>query len=550
MAFHSHEWVYLQNALEIICKETKAFGLNSPEAERIVRTAPVDGQGNMQFQTSEQIGRLSEKDLSLLKNPAILNRLRRYWLIQYLADPATPYHTVNELGDIAAAYADHFKRQRDPLIETGYPNSTFELSHWFDWHFTPLSFVKIPISLYEKSPDYPYPHPSDIYLRPSSCHTFKDRGWLKKDAAGNCCHSYFWSPETLPVEWTKSAEGSGKLIRQDWRIRHSGSLATCSYDDAARIVDLPKEMVERLENDRESLFRLKHKIINVCVQCLRSRIHKNLWPAVAKLLSGYEGEPLPLYFEVDAKLLGLNICSEIVAWEYEISALSDDFIFPVRPVPLITGGLCDLLTAVGYVEKEIQHRTMDQVKTDIAKAIQKWGPVENDYRRFENPAKDELFRAIDTYWDLERQTWSFWPSYQQRVNKFLVDECDLPNNLVFEPHPRTYADWSSAGPGSKFYVTPNVDSPTPDKSVFEHSPDYSWVRLRGQGYNLTPPQRSVVEILHSEYKANGKGIVGQAYILDKAGYKAKSLRDVFRNSAAWKTLIVSGEKKGTYRLKI
>ena len=55
--------------------------------------------------------------------------------------------------------------------------------------------------------------------------------------------------------------------------------------------------------------------------------------------------------------------------------------------------------------------------------------------------------------------------------------------------------------------------------------------------------------LLDELRQQGTPEVGQAFILEYLDLdKTKRLRDIFKHSDAWGTLVVDGVRKGTYRL--
>ena len=88
----------------------------------------------------------------------------------------------------------------------------------------------------------------------------------------------------------------------------------------------------------------------------------------------------------------------------------------------------------------------------------------------------------------------------------------------------------------------------PDTNLFEHSPCYRSVRWREQDFRFTAMQAHALGILHDNYK-RGLPDTSQQALLTEIESKSRRLRDIFRNSPAWKTLIVAGERRGTYRLR-
>lgn len=86
-------------------------------------------------------------------------------------------------------------------------------------------------------------------------------------------------------------------------------------------------------------------------------------------------------------------------------------------------------------------------------------------------------------------------------------------------------------------------------SGFRHSPDYRSVEWRGERFAFTSRQAQAIEILHREH-VNGTPEVGHAYILESMDLLCSRLRDVFKHSEAWGTLVVAGKRRGTVRLNI
>ena len=49
-----------------------------------------------------------------------------------LMSEATPLYTLAELADLTGSFVAHLERNREQLVATGYPRTTFESSSWFD----------------------------------------------------------------------------------------------------------------------------------------------------------------------------------------------------------------------------------------------------------------------------------------------------------------------------------------------------------------------------------------------------------------------------------
>lgn len=78
-------------------------------------------------------------------------------------------------------------------------------------------------------------------------------------------------------------------------------------------------------------------------------------------------------------------------------------------------------------------------------------------------------------------------------------------------------------------------------------PGYRTVVWRGETYSFGPGQAGAVERLWKAWEA-GTPDVPDAELLEAAESVGQRLRDVFKNSGAWDTIIVQGAGKGLRRL--
>jgi hypothetical protein len=79
-----------------------------------------------------------------------------------------------------------------------------------------------------------------------------------------------------------------------------------------------------------------------------------------------------------------------------------------------------------------------------------------------------------------------------------------------------------------------------------HSADFRSVRWFGREYSFSAPQAACVRVLWENWE-QGTPEVGNEYLATTV--ECGRIPDLFRGHAAWKTMIVSGQKKGNYRLQ-
>jgi hypothetical protein len=87
----------------------------------------------------------------------------------------------------------------------------------------------------------------------------------------------------------------------------------------------------------------------------------------------------------------------------------------------------------------------------------------------------------------------------------------------------------------------------PPASDTSHSDDFRSVSWFGQRFTFTPNQAAIIEQLWRAREL-GNLDVGTDILIEAAECATKRVDVVFRKNKAWKTLVVPGERKRTYRL--
>jgi len=98
----------------------------------------------------------------------------------------------------------------------------------------------------------------------------------------------------------------------------------------------------------------------------------------------------------------------------------------------------------------------------------------------------------------------------------------------------------------------------PERSIRNHNSavkefvpagDYRSVLFEGKEHTLTLNQATIIKTLHQAHK-EGHSTVGKAAVLAAIGTETSRVRDSFKKSSLWGTLIIPGEKRGTYKLSL
>jgi len=91
--------------------------------------------------------------------------------------------------------------------------------------------------------------------------------------------------------------------------------------------------------------------------------------------------------------------------------------------------------------------------------------------------------------------------------------------------------------------------PSEGSDELRHSADYHSIRWRGEYYTLTHFQAASIKLLHEAY-LNDTPDLSEQYIVTTIDSECKRMRDLFRNSPLWDTLVIPGKRKGLLRLNL
>ena len=95
---------------------------------------------------------------------------------------------------------------------------------------------------------------------------------------------------------------------------------------------------------------------------------------------------------------------------------------------------------------------------------------------------------------------------------------------------------------------PPKSESSPEPQELEHSPDYTSVNWREHEYLFNNNQAICVRLLHEAW-LKGTAYLSGHYLLGEIE-SASRMSDLFKRHPAWGSLIVPGERRATYRLKL
>lgn len=162
-----------------------------------------------------------ERALATFESVDLSSLLQRTQQIYYFADPTTPFYTLEELAELMARYARHLEVNRESLIRTGFPRTSFERCKWLDYHLGHLNFTKLPVSVY-----------GDI--EPGARRLVELEGKAERDVDGNFVYDYLWGEISPPGKDVWLGWDGPSVSRTDGSDETLIPISRCTWPTSAR----------------------------------------------------------------------------------------------------------------------------------------------------------------------------------------------------------------------------------------------------------------------------------------------------------------------------
>jgi len=157
-----------------------------------------------------------------------------------------------------------------------------------------------------------------------------------------------------------------------------------------------------------------------------------------------------------------------------------------------------------------------------------WAYLFDEYKKPNSPLGDFVIFSINYMKNLE-------------LNRFLpIDNIEHPDNLE-----KTIKQINNEIKKINEYQKIVND----EKNSFKHSQDFRSITWKGKTYYLKPKAAEVVQFLYESH-LNGTPELNKHTILEEIDSEGKRLRDIFKGTGVWRTLVVPGKTQGTWKLNL
>jgi hypothetical protein len=327
---------------------------------------------------------------------------QREQLINYFSDPAVPFYTLEELADLMSEYAAHLVANRESLIETGLPKTSFERCNWLDQRLSCLYFTKLPVSIHAN-------------IRQCEHYRAELMGSVERDVEGNLIYDYAWG-EICPVSGRVALGADGPVAYESKALEGASSpIPRCSYEQASTVTGLTPEVAQRLDRDRGKLLDTQLALLNVLATCMQNHESREcMWNrSLEVLMRAWTRQEIDFYFQIDSIFAERNVLGYLV------------FLHSDPSYRVSWGGIRNLLNVIGHCLKESTIGTMSNTKALLLRQLPGVECIESYYHVIGKTFQPDVDRTLDGFSELEEREELFWPEFEKRVNKAIEKEFEV-----------------------------------------------------------------------------------------------------------------------------
>jgi hypothetical protein len=356
--------------------------------------------------------------------------LRRTQLIDYFADPATPFYTIEEFAQLMTEYGRHLEANRESLVRTGFPKTSFERCKWLDYRLGHLNFTKMPLSVHGNT-------------APGARRLAELEGKAERDVEGNLVYDYLWGEISPPDKDVWLGWDGPEVSRTDGPDETLIPISRCTYEKAGLLACLSPDVARMLEERRERFLRVKIDVLDALAECLKSPGSPGqVWDACLRILTdAFTQQDIGFYFRVDSFFAELGV-------PFYLTYLYSDFSYEG-----CWGGIRDLIHVIGHCEKESTIGTLCKTKAPFSDHSLGVESIESYFQVIDKPFQSGVDRALDAFQDLEKEEECFWADFWKRVNKALGTEFNVDVTITtrvkskhvnrFKPFIESFAQWQA-----------------------------------------------------------------------------------------------------------
>jgi hypothetical protein len=247
----------------------------------------TDGSFPSTSPLSEAITRIGpDRALHLFENNDLGKLHDQVDATESLAESVLPIHPLDKLAEMVADFIQHLERNRQSLVATGHPQTSFSRSPFLDWYLGRLYYVKHPVTV-------------QAGRTPRAQKEAEAAGEAERDASGDVLYHYTWGTEAPMPALMFSEDDRTQLLLVPQYVQTEDSIFTfddrrvlpCSYEQAGLLLGLDQPDANRIEAIRPRVLAAALQILDRSLLALRKGKDEELWDDCVGLLAGcFTGE--------------------------------------------------------------------------------------------------------------------------------------------------------------------------------------------------------------------------------------------------------------------
>jgi hypothetical protein len=206
---------------------------------------------------------------------------------------------------------------------------------------------------------------------------------------------------------------------------------------------------------------------------------------------------------------------------------------------LLAEGLKELRAAIGEVRAEIEEVESPPLSSAVRERLNTLLEAEQYLHTKIEVLDCRVTPYCDMEIDAEAEECAEWLAFARQALTRTREERLSLKTKTDRPDMRVGAQQNTPLP-----TAPN----TPEDDTFSASGDYRSVRFKDELYATTKYQAIMIRVMHEAHIA-GHPDVGAMKLLEAIENETSDVRNTFKTSPLWRTLVVS-KRKGTYRLNL
>jgi hypothetical protein len=372
---------------------------------------------------------------------------RRIRTFQYLTKSPVPLHDLDDWPDLCLSAILHLKKNRERLVESGYPDASFAKSDWLNRRLMRALPTKLPIATQAKqSPRQQWESEQSIRRQSGRQDLLYEFSWCGEDVLESTPRLRLYLDEQYIV-----GPGVGWNSTDEIELPTGTVAQFCEYSEAPSLACFEDADEDRLGRFRDKIVEIKISVLRHISRCFEgSGAILDIEQCLDEICNVVSQEDLEyiqaseerfLHYYVENSLHAASSLPEIeltknpgLRFYEETQSRDARRIWEHLPT---MGGIIDLYGLIGHFVVE----PTAQVFHTTSELLKKLGIAEGAcyYSLVGDPKREHLDGILDEFFDLHSEMEERWTRYRMRFNDYFSRKHRRPVSIAGDTFMIPYA---------------------------------------------------------------------------------------------------------------